>query len=134
MVEKLHANGLRNIALDPEYGGAGADPVTLAMLAEELAVGDLGVSVVMAQTWKIGQTIQGGGTPEQRERFLPALRDNPRGVLSIGFTEPDMGSDYIIPHTDPQAGPRLTASAMGTAGSSTGRSYSSATAADPLST
>jgi len=109
LVEKLHANGLRNIALNPEYGGAGADPVTLAMLAEELAVGDLGVSVVMAQTWKIGQTIQGGGTPEQLERFLPTLRDNPRGVLSIGITEPDMGSDYIIPHTDPQAGPRLTA-------------------------
>ncbi len=109
LVEKLSAVGLRTVALDKAYGGAGADALTLCMLAEELAVGDMGVAVLMAQTWKIGQTIQRGGTPEQLQRFLPTLRDNPRGLLAIGITEPDMGSDYIIPYPDPRAGPRLMA-------------------------
>jgi len=109
LVEKLSAVGLRTVALDKASGGAGADAVTLCMLAEELAVGDLGVAVIMAQTWKIGQTIQRGATPEQLGRFLPTLRDDPRGTLAIGITEPDMGSDYIIPYPDPKAGPRLTA-------------------------
>lgn len=109
LVEKLSLVGLRTVALDPAYGGAGADAVTLCMLAEELGVGDVGVSVLMAQTWKIGQTIQRGSTPEQLQRFLPILRDDSRGLLAIGITEPDMGSDYIIPYTDPEAGPRVTA-------------------------
>ena len=109
LVEKLSAVGLRTVALDKAYGGAGADAVTLCLLAEELAVGDLGVSVLMAQTWKIGQTIERGATPEQLERFLPVLRDDPRGLLAIGITEPDMGSDYIIPYPSPKAGPHLTA-------------------------
>ena len=109
LVEKLSAVGLRTVALDKAYGGAGADALTVCLLAEELAVGDLGVSVLMAQTWKIGQTIQRGATPEQLQRFLPVLRDDPRGLLAIGITEPDMGSDYIIPFPDAKAGPRLTA-------------------------
>lgn len=109
LIEKLSESGLRTVALDPVHGGAGADAVTLSMLAEELAVGDIGISVVMAQTWKIAQTIQRGSTPEQLERFLPILRDDPRGILAIGITEPDMGSDYIIPFTSPEAGPRMTA-------------------------
>src|SRR3990172_4206247 len=109
LVEKLSAVGLRTVALAEAYGGAGADALTLCVLAEELAVGDMGVAVLMAQTWKIGQTIQRGGTPEQLQRFLPILRDDPRGLLAIGITEPDMGSDYVIPYPNPKAGPRLTA-------------------------
>ncbi len=109
LVEKLSAVGLRTVALDKQHGGAGADAVTLCMLAEELAVGDLGVSVLMAQTWKIGQTIQRGATPEQLRRFLPILRDDPRALLAISITEPETGSDYIIPYPDPKAGPHLSA-------------------------
>lgn len=109
LVEKLSAAGLRTVALDKTYGGDGADPVTLCMLAEELAAGDLGVAVIMAQTWKIGQTIQRGATPEQLQRFLPVLRDDPRGLLAIAITEPETGSDYIIPYPDAKAGPHLSA-------------------------
>jgi len=109
LVEKLSAVGLRTVALDKKYGGGGADAVTLCVLVEELAVGDMGVAVTMAQTWKITQTIQGGATAEQLQRFLPILRDDPRGLLAIGITEPDTGSDYIIPYPDPKAGPHLSA-------------------------
>ena len=113
LIERLSAVGLRTVALDAAYGGAGADALTLCMLVEELAVADMGVAVTMAQTWKIGQTIQRGAAPEQLHRFLPVLRDDPRGLLAIGITEPDMGSDYIIPYVNPKAGPHLTAARDG---------------------
>jgi len=105
--------GLRTLTLDPAFGGIGADSLTTAMMVEEVAVGDLGVAVVFAQTWKIAQTLQRAGTPDQRERYLPRFRDDPRFLLAIGITEPDFSSDYIIPYDDPGTGPHLTAERRG---------------------
>jgi len=100
IVEKADAAGIRTATLDEEYGGVGIDSLTTAMVVEELAKADLGVSVVFAQTLKIAQTLQGATTAEQRERFLPAYAANPRGLLAIGITEPDRSSDYIIPYAE----------------------------------
>ena len=98
IVDKGSACGLRTLTLMPEYGGAGADCVTTAMVVEELARGDMGVSVVFAQTLKLIQALQGAATEEQRARFLPVVRDDPRCLLAIGMTEPQTSSDYIIPY------------------------------------
>ena len=98
IVEKAHAAGIRTATLAPEYGGAGIDSLTTAMVVEELARADLGVSVIFAQTLKIAQTLQAAATPEQRARFLPAYAADPGGLLAIGITEPDRSSDYIIPY------------------------------------
>ena len=98
IVDKGSACGLRTLTLMPEYGGAGADCVTTAMVVEELARGDMGVSVVFAQTLKLIQALQGAATEEQRARFLPMVRDDPRCLLAIGMTEPQTSSDYIIPY------------------------------------
>lgn len=115
IVERASALGLRTLTLEAAYGGAGADSLTTALLVEELALGDLGVSVIFAQTWKILQTLQRACTPDQRERVLPRFRDDPRCLLAIGITEPGFSSDYIIPSEDPQAGPSLTAERRGDA-------------------
>ncbi len=98
IVDKGSACGLRTLTLMPEYGGAGADCVTTAMVVEELAKGDMGVSVVFAQTLKLIQALQGAATEEQRARLLPVVRDDPRCLLAIGMTEPQTSSDYIIPY------------------------------------
>lgn len=98
IVEQGHAAGIRTATLGPEYGGAGIDSATTAMVIEELAIADLGVSVIFAQTLKIAQTLQAAATPEQRERLLPAYAADPRGLLAIGITEPDRSSDYIVPY------------------------------------
>jgi acyl-CoA dehydrogenase len=113
IVEEASRVGLRTLTLDRGYGGLGADSLTTAMMIEELAAGDLGVAVVFAQTWKILQTLQRAGTPDQRERHLPRFRDDPRCLLAIGITEPEFSSDYIIPFDDPEAGPYLTAEPRG---------------------
>ncbi len=98
IVEKAHAAGIRTATLAREYGGAGIDSLTTAMMLEELAKADLGVSVIFAQTLKIAQTLQSAATAAQRARFLPDYAADPRGLLAIAITEPDRSSDYIIPY------------------------------------
>jgi alkylation response protein AidB-like acyl-CoA dehydrogenase len=96
IVEKADEVGLRTMTLTEEWGGIGADSVTTAMVIEELGKADIGVSVVMAQTLKIAQILQSALTRQQQERFIPLFRDNPRGLLAIGITEPETGSNYFI--------------------------------------
>ncbi|HSL25189.1 MAG TPA: acyl-CoA dehydrogenase family protein, partial [Acidimicrobiia bacterium] len=98
IVEKADAAGIRTATLAAEFGGAGVDSLTTAMMIEELAKADLGVSVIFAQTLKIAQTLQGAATAEQKARFLGDYAADPRGLLAIAITEPDRASDYIIPY------------------------------------
>jgi alkylation response protein AidB-like acyl-CoA dehydrogenase len=98
IVEAGSDRGLRTLTLLPEFGGAGADCLTTAMVVEELAKGDMGVSVVFAQTLKLIQSFQAAATQDQRARFLPKLRDDRRALMAIGMTEPQTASNYIIPY------------------------------------
>src|SRR3989338_10391414 len=101
IVEKAHDVGIRTMTLGKEYGGLGTDSLTTAMVIEELGRGDLGVSVIFAQTLKIAQIMQKALNEEQRGRVLPAFARDPRGMLAIGITEPDHASDYLLPHPTP---------------------------------
>lgn len=101
IVEAADKIGIRTLTLTEEHGGLGADSLTTAMVVEELAKGDLGISVVFAQTLKLAQTLQAATNDEQRERYLPKFRDDPRYLLAIGITEPETASDYFIPHPKP---------------------------------
>ena len=98
IVEEGSRRGLRTLTLLPEYGGAGADCLTTAKVVEEIARGDMGVSVVFAQTLKLIQSLQGAANDDQRARWLPKLRDDPRALMAIGITEPTNASNYIIPY------------------------------------
>ncbi|HYM92345.1 MAG TPA: acyl-CoA dehydrogenase family protein [bacterium] len=101
IVEQASRAGIRTLTLGTEFGGAAADALTTAMVIEELARGDLGVSVIFAQTLKIAQTLQRLCTSAQAGRFLPSFAKDPRGLLAIGITEPTTSSDYIIPFDPP---------------------------------
>ncbi len=102
IVEKGSAVGLRTLTLAREYGGVGAGSLTTAMVIEELAKGDMGVSVVFAQVLKLIQAFQSAANDDQRARFLPKLKDDPRFLMAIGITEPQNASNYIIPYNDPR--------------------------------
>lgn len=101
IIEKAHKVGIRTMTLAEKWGGLGADSLTTAMVVEELAKGDMGVSVVLAQTFKIAQLMQKAFNDEQRERVLPKFAKDPRGILAIGNTEPGSGSDRITAHPVP---------------------------------
>ncbi len=101
IVEKAHEIGIRTATLDEKWSGFGADSLTTAMVIEELAKGDLGVSVIMAQTLKIAQIMQKALNAEQQARVLPSFAGDPRGLLAIGITEPDNASNYFLPYPTP---------------------------------
>src|SRR5450759_1256067 len=101
IVEAAHEVGIRTMTLDEKWGGLGTDSLTTSMVIEELGIGDIGVSVIMAQTLKIAQIMQKALNAEQQARVLPAFAKDPRGMLAIGITEPDTGSNYFLPYPTP---------------------------------
>jgi alkylation response protein AidB-like acyl-CoA dehydrogenase len=98
IVEKANAVGIRTMTLSEEWGGLGTDSLTTSMVIEELGKGDIGVSVIMAQTLKIAQIMQKALNAVQQARVLPAFANDPRGMLAIGITEPDNASNYFLPY------------------------------------
>ena len=101
IVEKAHAVGIRTMTLSEKWGGLATDSLTTAMVIEELGKGDLGVSVIFAQTLKIAQIMEKALNEEQRGRVLPEFAADPRGMLAIGITEPDNASNYFLPYPTP---------------------------------
>jgi len=96
IIEKADELGIRTMTLSEEWGGLGVDSLTAALVIEELAKADIGISVVMAQTLKIAQILQSALSEQQQRKFIPIFRDSPRGLLAIGITEPETASNYFI--------------------------------------
>jgi len=87
--------GIHGLPFPEEYGGADADVLTTMLTMEGMgyACRDNGlVFGINAQMWSVMMPIFTFGTPEQKEKYLPALC---RGELigAHGMTEPDTGSD-----------------------------------------
>jgi alkylation response protein AidB-like acyl-CoA dehydrogenase len=101
IVEKAHEVGIRTMTLSEKWGGLGTDSLTTAMVIEELAKGDIGVSVIFAQTLKIAQIMEKALDAGQQARVLPQFSADPRGMLAIGITEPDNASNYFLPYPAP---------------------------------
>lgn len=101
IVEKAHEVGIRTMTLNEDWGGLGTDSLTTSMVIEELGKGDLGVSVIFAQTLKIAQIMQQALNEEQRARILPDFAEDPQAMLGIGITEPDNASNYFLPYPTP---------------------------------
>lgn len=101
--------GLRTLGIPKEYGGAGADIVTLCVVGEELAVGDLGFAVIMDQCWKMAHLFSEAMTPEQQRRFIPSFVKDPEATLAIAITEPGAGSDHQGYYDSPEIDFRTTA-------------------------
>ena len=86
--------GFRTLGIPKKYGGAEADILTLCLVGEELAVGDLGFAVIMDQCWKLAHLFSEAMTPEQQERFIPGFVEDAEATTAIALTEPGVGSDH----------------------------------------
>ncbi len=109
VLEKGSKLGLRTLALPVELGGAGADVLTLCMVGEELAWGDLGTAVTFDQTWKITHLFETLTNEEQKSKYLNQFLEDDLFHLAVAMTEPSGGSDNIIPYDSPDAGVKTTA-------------------------
>jgi L-prolyl-PCP dehydrogenase len=93
--KKCAALGIQGLPVPEEFGGQGADPVTIVLALEALGYGctDNGlVFSIGAHLWACATPIAKFGTEEQKRRWLPGLSD---GSLIGGqaMTEPGTGSD-----------------------------------------
>jgi len=89
----LKKYGLMGLPISPEYGGAGADPVTWALALERF--GQLGLSVVTfvdVHCLLASLAIQQWGSDYlKRDYLVPAAKGEK--ILAYGLTEPEAGSE-----------------------------------------
>jgi alkylation response protein AidB-like acyl-CoA dehydrogenase len=94
--------GLRTLTLSEDRGGAGADALTAAIVAEELAVGDVDLAAVLACTAGLAPVLFDQLMSDaQREKFLEAFVGDDRFHLAYASREPDadeaLGINYHRP-------------------------------------
>jgi alkylation response protein AidB-like acyl-CoA dehydrogenase len=109
LVRKASEIGLRTLVLPEEYGGVAADVVTKALLLTTMCEVEAGTAKILSQCWKVSQLIVEAGTEAQKKKFLTDFAENQDYTCSILMTEPNAGSDNILPYNAPGAGVALTA-------------------------
>jgi alkylation response protein AidB-like acyl-CoA dehydrogenase len=92
IVRQMKELGFFGFAIPEEFGGAGLDMETYAMVCEEIARGWMSITGVINTHFIVAYLIEHFGTDEQRGRFLPAMAT---GEMHGGFSmsEPGCGSD-----------------------------------------
>jgi len=93
IVQKLGPLGFLGVLVPEEYGGAGLDHVSYALIVEELCRGDASVGITMwAHNSLCANHIASFASPAQKAKYLPPLATG--GALGAwGLTEPGSGSD-----------------------------------------
>jgi alkylation response protein AidB-like acyl-CoA dehydrogenase len=84
--------GLFGITTPAEFGGAGADCVSYAIVMEELSRGYASIADQCGLVELIATLLTKHGTAEQRDRYLRPLLSFDRRC-AYGITEPEAGSD-----------------------------------------
>lgn len=98
-VKKLGKLGALGLPIPREYGGAGADYVSYAILMEELAkTYSVFATIVGAQTSLATWPILNFGTDEQKQKYVTALAKGEK-LGSFCLTEPNAGSDSAAQQT-----------------------------------
>lgn len=93
MHKKMSKYGFMGVKIPKEYGGAGCDYLTYALLIEEFAR-QCSVLSIYANT---SNSLGGGplmlaGSEEQKKKYLPLLASGEK-IIAFGLTEPGAGSD-----------------------------------------
>ncbi|MEP7334636.1 MAG: acyl-CoA dehydrogenase family protein, partial [Actinomycetota bacterium] len=93
LVAELAELGLMGMTIPEEYGGAGADTVSYAIVVEELTRIDSSVAITVAAHHSLGTLpIYYYGTEEQKREWLPELASGQK-LAAFGLTEAGAGSD-----------------------------------------
>ena len=92
-VKKLASLGMMGMAVESKYGGSELDPLSIAIVIEELARGDGSLALTIAAHNGLGcGHISRFGSEEQKKKYLPDLACGKK-LGGWGLTEPGSGSD-----------------------------------------
>ena len=92
IVETMKQLGLFGLTVPEEYGGLGADLITLAIVFEEISRAWMGIAGILGSHTLSCFMIAKHGTAEQRRKYLPELATGARRT-GVALTEPDAGTD-----------------------------------------
>ncbi len=92
IVKGMADMGLFGITVPEEYGGLDLDPVSFALVFEEIARGWMGIAGILGSHSLACRLIAMHGTEEQKQAYLSELATGQRRT-GIGLTEPDAGTD-----------------------------------------
>ena len=93
VIRRMGEVGFLGIIVPEQYGGAGLDAVALALVMEEIAAADAGISVSIAvQNGLVAAPILRAGTEDQKSAWLPRIASG-ESLGCYALTEPDAGSD-----------------------------------------
>ena len=115
-LKKCSKAGLRTVTVPKEMGGAGLGILGHCVLLEELFLGEAGFASVVHQGWKLAKMLCHFTSDAQRKEFLPRFMNVDTSTMAIGMTEPDHGTDNILPARQPEAGLKLSARRNGSGG------------------
>lgn len=89
--KKLCESELMGVHIPEQYGGAGGDAITSAIVVHELAKGSASVALMVDASWLAADLILHHGTNEQKEKYLPMAAKGK--IFAFGLTESSAGSD-----------------------------------------
>ena len=93
IVKKMADLGFLGAAIPEQYGGAGMDYISYALITEEIGRACSSVRTVLSVTSSlVALTILKWGTEAQKMKYLPRLCSG-EIIGCFGLTEPDAGSD-----------------------------------------
>lgn len=93
LINKLFENGFMGSYIPEEFGGAGMDYSSYAIIVEEISRGCASSGVlVSAHTSLCMWPILNFGTPEQKKKYLPGLASSGK-IGCFCLSEPNAGSD-----------------------------------------
>jgi (2S)-methylsuccinyl-CoA dehydrogenase len=92
VIAKMAELGVFGLTIPEDYGGMGLSKVSMCVVSEELSRAYIGVGSLGTRSEIAAELILGGGTEEQKQRFLPAIASGEILPTAV-FTEPNTGSD-----------------------------------------
>jgi alkylation response protein AidB-like acyl-CoA dehydrogenase len=99
--------GIRTLGVPEEFGGVelekGTEVATFAMISEEIARGDSGLSDKLVQNWKVSVLLRQLAPRHLQEKWFKRLVDDPQFLLAHCLTEPRGASDRWLPYNVPEA-------------------------------
>jgi cyclohexanecarboxyl-CoA dehydrogenase len=91
-IKKMSEIGLCGLGISEQYGGEGADCVTIGIAIEEISKGDFNIGSIIVMSCLVGDMIERAATLEAKKQWLPEIASGNK-IVGIGVTEPDCGTD-----------------------------------------
>jgi (2S)-methylsuccinyl-CoA dehydrogenase len=92
IISQMSELGVFGLTIPEEFGGMGLGKESMCVVSEELSRGYIGVGSLGTRSEIAAELILGGGTTEQKQKWLPKLASGEVLPTAV-FTEPNTGSD-----------------------------------------